>query len=595
MSAAARLQEVPPAASAAAPAPEPLTFGPEAARLSGWYHAPALPARGVGFVLCRPFGYEAMCTHPSLRRLACRLAEAGHPVLCYDHLGTGDSSGDLLHFDLVSGWLEGVDLAAQELRARSGARTVALFGVRLGATLAAQAAARRGGVDALALFAPFRSGAEFLREARAFRLLKREEAPADGGEEVAGYPLPGQACARLRAIDLCKLTAPPAPAVLLLGRDDLEENPALANHLRSLGCAVEVRREPGYAAMMQDAHDAVAPQRVFDALLGWAAALPAAPPEPARPPPAPPSMRCSPDAREEWVRFGDGPGLFGVLTSPAGGVQAGRPAVVFLNTGANHHVGPNRMYVDFARRLAAHGYAALRFDVSGIGDSPPGTAGADNEIYSAASLADARSALALVEARGCAGAVLVGLCSGAYVAFHVADDPRVRGQVLINQQTFHWHPGDSLTVVMRTALQSTTYYRRALLRLETWKRLLRMEVNLPYLARALAAGLRARSREQLAALRSFLSGGGWEHSDVARRFRALCQRGVQTLVVLGELDGGLDVLERHLGARARKLRGEQRFELRIVAGPDHTFTPVWTQALLRDLLVEHLRARHPGR
>lgn len=593
MSGAALLQALPPPEASPAPAPEPLYFGPEAARLSGWYHAPARPSRGLGFVLCRPFGYEAMCTHPSLRRLASQLAQAGHPVLCYDHLGTGDSSGDLLHFDLVAGWLEGVALAAQELRARSGVRAVALFGVRLGATLAAQAAARLGGVDALALFAPFRSGAEFLREVRAFRLLKQEAAPADGGEEVAGYPLPGRACARLRGIDLCKLAAPPAPAVLLLGRDDLEEAPALANHLSSLGCAVEVRREPGYAAMMRDAHDAVAPQRVFDALLAWAAGLPSQSPEPARPPPAVPALRCSPDAREEWVRFGDDPGLFGVLTLPAGGVQAGRPAVVFLNTGANHHVGPNRMYVAFARNLAAHGYAALRFDVSGIGDSPPGPAGA-NEIYSATSLADARRALDLAEARGCAGAVLVGLCSGAYVAFHVADDPRVRGQVLINQQTFHWHPGDSLTVVMRTAVQSTTYYRRAVLRLETWQRLLRLEVDLPYLARALAAGLRARTREQLAALRSFLSGSGWEHSDVARRFRDLCRRGVRTLVVLGELDGGVDVLERHLGARARKLRGEERFALKVVAGPDHTFTPVRTQALLRDLLLSHLQSHHPG-
>ena len=71
---------------------------------------------------------------------------------------------------------------------------------------------------------------------------------------------------------------------------------------------------------------------------------------------------------EERVhRFGDG--LVGVAT-------LGRPrprfatALILLNAGLVHRMGPFRLYVQMARRLAAEGYAVLRFDQSGLGDSP---------------------------------------------------------------------------------------------------------------------------------------------------------------------------------------------------------------------------------
>ena len=44
------------------------------------------------------------------------------------------------------------------------------------------------------------------------------------------------------------------------------------------------------------------------------------------------------------------------------------------------------------------------------------------------------------------------------------------GIVAVNPQTFAWKEGDSLDVRQRQTLKSMRYYRRALLRLETWRR-----------------------------------------------------------------------------------------------------------------------------
>jgi hypothetical protein len=57
------------------------------------------------------------------------------------------------------------------------------------------------------------------------------------------------------------------------------------------------------------------------------------------------------------------------LVEPEGYAPRNRPVLCFLNSGANHHVGPHRSYVELSRQLASRGYATFRFDIGGLGDS----------------------------------------------------------------------------------------------------------------------------------------------------------------------------------------------------------------------------------
>ncbi|MBL9028269.1 MAG: alpha/beta hydrolase [Myxococcales bacterium] len=128
--------------------------------------------------------------------------------------------------------------------------------------------------------------------------------------------------------------------------------------------------------------------------------------------------------------FGDDRGLVGVVTSPAS-PRAGAPAVVLLNAGLVHRVGPFRMHVELARRLAGAGFLVLRMDQSSLGDSQARPAGLS---YEERAVLDARQAFDfLTERYGTPRFVVVGLCAGAMNAHRVAlADDRVVGCCLLD-------------------------------------------------------------------------------------------------------------------------------------------------------------------
>jgi pimeloyl-ACP methyl ester carboxylesterase len=342
---------------------------------------------------------------------------------------------------------------------------------------------------------------------------------------------------------------------------------------------------------MRDALDSVVPEDAIDATAAWFASTDAQ--LPAVVMPAAPAAEQRPPHAERLCRFGPASRLFGVLT-PAARDQD-RPTVLILNTGSNHHVGPNRLGVRLARALAAMGFPCFRFDVSGIGDSAPAEDGGENKIYSPVAIDDVREALAFLRANtGANRFALYGLCSGAYLAFHAADDPGVVAQVLVNLQTFKWSEGDSLAYAMSRSGAATRFYLRQLFEAATWKRLLLVKIDVRYVAAIIGDRLLRRLRQHASALVSLIREGTYEHSDVARRFARFEERGGTTLLVYSRDDGGIDVMEEHLGVRARKMRGRAGFAVSLVDGADHTFTPVRTQEVLLELVCSHLSKAFPG-
>src|SRR5437868_10047186 len=133
--------------------------------------------------------------------------------------------------------------------------------------------------------------------------------------------------------------------------------------------------------------------------------------------------------REEAVLFGRKAAMVGVISDPPQAREQNSPAVIFLNAGGLHRVGPSRLYVNMARTLAESGYVVLRFDFSGFDDSEsrydqtPFAKNAITEVHSAMDF--------LTTTRGVDRFILIGICSGAEVSFETACcDPRVVGAVL---------------------------------------------------------------------------------------------------------------------------------------------------------------------
>lgn len=180
----------------------PFYFGSGARRLFGLYTAAAAARSARAVVLCAPWGQEYLRAHRSLRQLGNQLAAAGCHVLRFDYFGTGDSAGEFLDASL-DGWERDIDSAIDELMDMSDARRVGLVGLRLGATLAAQAAARRRKeVDALLLWDPVVRGAAYADELWGMFGDRGVAQRPPGAWEVDGFPLAGAMAEQIEALDL---------------------------------------------------------------------------------------------------------------------------------------------------------------------------------------------------------------------------------------------------------------------------------------------------------------------------------------------------------------------------------------------------------
>ncbi len=254
----------------------PFFFGEEPRRLFGFYHPAERPA-SIGLVLANAFGDEGVRAHRTLRHVAEAAARAGVPALRFDYDGAGDSAGDDRDPARVRAWIDGVHRAIDELRALAGVSRVALFGVRLGALLAAEAAADRDDVAVLVALAPAVSGRMHARELRALhRAIGLRESPTgarlpEGVEEVAGFVLTEETRAALATLDATRATKRPAPRVLVLERDDMPSNDAWPRKLRELGADVVVERAAGYVEMMLDPHEASVPKAAVAAAVAFVA------------------------------------------------------------------------------------------------------------------------------------------------------------------------------------------------------------------------------------------------------------------------------------------------------------------------------------
>jgi len=280
-------------------------------------------------------------------------------------------------------------------------------------------------------------------------------------------------------------------------------------------------------------------------------------------------------SQEQAVVFGAPQALVGVV-APG---DRERPALLLLNAGVLHRVGAQRMNVDLARALgASSGLASLRFDLSGIGDSPPR---ADNLPFREASLQETIAAMDYMQStEGQRTFVLVGLCSGADQAFQVAlRDERVVGCVLLDPYPYET-PGFRVHRLLRPL-------RRA----ETWRRALRGEYGLVNRARRIAerdASL-PRPVDPGLAVRDVPP-----REEAERGFHTLLDRGTQVYVIFtaGQLgtynhEGQFRDMYPSLGARTE-------LKYTYFAQADHTFSV----RAVRALLVEHVQrwadARWPG-
>jgi len=592
---------------------QPIVFGDADAPLFGIV-TPATPSTAIdrGVLICAPIGFENVLHYRHLRVLARRLGESGRATLRFDWPACGDSSGDDSDPGLVAAWTQSVSDAVATLRERTGVSVVDVVGVRIGATLAALAAAADRTIGDLVLWAPFTSGRSYVREMRAFHRLAENTLPnrrsaevAVDGQEISGFLLATTTLDDLDRVDLLATEFVPLPRRILVAGRDAQPPDALVAHLRNHGGhAVDTAVLRGLEDVALSWSDAPIPSEAFRAIEEW---LPKGNPLPQNGRYAAPgeeSMALTSNGhaiREQAIVLRDEDPLVGVTCVPDGngGTAPDDAWVVFLSNRYARRIGPNRLYTTYARRWATRGLRSLRLDVSATGDSGGPEQETVRNMYSEQVVTDAREALAyLRREHGARRFVFVGLCSGAFTGFHAAvAEPDVEGVVLIGVHLLVWTEDE-------TAMTLASHLRRTAFRIGSWQRLLRGQVPVRKVtAVALTSLVLAVKRQLSLGVHRLLRR---EHADpVATEIKSslaqLSGRGCALLFVFPDADPGLSYLRRYLGDDLAGLADRPTFRIEEIHGTDHTFRPFWSHDALREEIESELLdlgffdAARPGR
>jgi pimeloyl-ACP methyl ester carboxylesterase len=385
------------------------------------------------------------------------------------------------------------------------------------------------------------------------------------------------------------------PVALVVTRTIGGDDSALNSALNARGIAATIEARDGFNPMFDEPHLSIAPEPIFALMCEWLAKGVAH-----REPYPPAQANAGADGRspegtttrigrdglvQETARYkrGDGGLLFSIETRPVG--REPNPTwIVFLTGRAVRHIGPNRMWVRFARELARNGYASLRLDGRSVGDSDGEGNGLmpNAEYYQEHIYDDIENVMGIAAAQGAKRFLMTGICSGATASYQVAwRRSDVRAIVLLNLLQLRHDPDDDdrsvFQQVMKFGLRREVWMNR-----DSYRRL--WKVGLPPRMREMIfsrAVLLAPARK-LASLvkRRALTG---EPDYVVEGYNDLARKPVEIDIFLSEGDLSVNFMERHFGSGLAKLDRE-RIRVHRVHHTDHTIRALFAQELFFEIL-----------
>lgn len=580
----------------------PLYLGTTPDPVLAFLHQPKGEPVSTAVLFCSPWGWDDVASYRARRSWAEQLAARGHPTLRFDFPGTGDSGGSAYDPARVGACSDAVTAASAWLRAETGCLRIAAIGLGIGGLFLAKSIAMGAAIDDLVLWGTPDRGRGFVRQERAFSQMQAsrysltgEEEPfvlPDGWMESGGFVLSAETIVSLGAIDLATFDTGSLRRALLFDRDGIVIPPRVKTHLVEAGVEVTSGNGDGWGAMCLHPERYEVPEGVIGQVLRWIDVAPraiiavATNPVGTAPPPAGDVAELDVGGVHvrETALLLDLPNgrRFGVLAEPAT-TSPSDVTAIFLNAGAVRRIGPNRIWVEAARRWAARGVPTLRIDLAAIGDSDgDGTRYRDvGRFFDPELEGDIVAFIDELERRRPGGRVVLGgLCAGGYWSFHgAARDDRVIAALLLNPGLLSWDP----EIISR---RDARKLKR--LRSPAWRRrVLRGEVRMPrMLAIARALGTRAALRV-IRLPRAVLRRRHLKSTpDFEEKLARLRDRGTRVLIAFSD-DEPLQLDLQSDGFFAR-LPEWPNVEVQPLPGRDHTLRPIVVQRAVHEMLDREL-------
>lgn len=573
--------------------------------LFAWLHRPAGAVAEHGVLICPPLGHEQVHSHRALRHLAERLAAQGFAVMRFDYLATGDSDGAENDPQHLATWQANVSDAVDWMRRQGGCRKVSLVGLRLGASLAALYAEQHE-VESLVLWAPIVKGRRYVRELTALSQTAQLAAGDESaGIEAMGFVYAHELTGELEQIDLLSRSVR-CQQVLIASSANAAGDLALLEHLTKQGMSVESMALSGYEGMMAEPHDTQVPHDALRRIVDWmkAKAKPAVTSRSIVSATGAKTMLTSgPDVVRETIhQISSTPDLFGIMTEPVERPTS-LPWIVMLNAGAAYRIGPGRIHVAMARQLAALGYPCLRLDINGIGDSVTADPEKENDSYAATAFRDVGLVCEYLHAQQPARSiVLLGLCSGAYVAFQSAAQlphSAIIESILINPLVFFWKEGMTINDTNTDQLVAWREYWNAIFKWSQWKMLLTGRTRMGF------AGSIKRFAGHV--MPRFLSSGrpspqkgksappsGCAHparKDLPGDLSRIVAAERTLAMFVSDNDPGYFLLMYQARRKAAQLMKQGRLQCRFIHQADHTFSTAQARQTFYQSLADYLHQR----
>ena len=572
----------------------PLYFGTKDKPLLAWLHiTDSKQHSSTGVVICPPLAVEYMNSYRSLRYTADYFAIAGIPALRFDYHGTGDSSGIEEDDNRLEEWLSSIHLAIEKLKELTDCTDVGLFGFRMGATLAALVAEKTT-INFLILWAALNSGKKYIREIKLIQMTSKIQTEDNSLLEAGGMGYWEQTASDISKIKLKNIT-PLTKRVLIIPRDEQKNDVDLYDAWKAKDIKIEQQYHVGSTLMLVDAHQTVVPHKAIQNIIQWVEkdldsnlitnniktisnkAIATTDINYISPIKKGGSTLKT-TIKESVIHFGKDNRNTAILTEPEESKKTNLPTVIISNSGANHRVGPSRLYVLIARELSLMGYRCIRIDVPGIGDSIISNQQLENIEYITSSSNELLDVITNLDRNTHNNEyILMGLCSGAYFSFHAALELKninIIESILINPLTFYWEEGMTVDTSPTQSFGIWNWYKQAVTSKKSWVKLFKGQIDYKSLFAAIKNRIKIKYFSKLHSTKTNKSTANFDqHKDqLATDLSKIAENGSHLQFILSRSDPGYDILMTNAARSVKKLQNKNKLDINFIESADHTFS-----------------------